>query len=406
MARKKATEEESGTTPGAAPKGAKLTSLARMLAASKQVLKTDSWEVDLDVNAMKESHPHIPTGSFVLDYLIGGVPNAQGVAPCPGLPRGRITQIWGAEGTGKTTVGKTISASCCALGGTVLYVDWEFAFETTYAKNIGVPIGDKSRFSLVQPATLEEGLRLIHIAAVAGVDLIVIDSVGSASPEAVVNRPVSEMGDQSRIGLAAQKWGEFMKTLRKEIMTSHTAVLGISQVRAKIGGMGYGPQSEPQGGNAWKFNSDVRIDMRRISQEKYKIPNRLTNKIEERPYGSLVRAKIVKCRVSDSNGREDNFYIRHGEGVDDIRSIIDIAATHKLINKKGSWLYYQDHSWRSIEVARKFFANDKAAFNELTLALRPILHQGNTSDDSSQDEMGVEDLLDMSDVDIISSTED
>lgn len=251
---------------------------------------------------MQESMAHVPTGSMVIDYLIGGVPNALGVQPCPGLPRKRVTQLWGQEGSGKTTIALTSAAATIAAGGCVFYVDWENAVVLDYALALGVPIGDETKFVMVQPSTLEEGIKLIQIAAVGGADLIIIDSVGAAVPANIAERGVEEAGEQARVGLAAKVWSEFLPHLRALILRSNSAVLGISQVRAKIGGMGNGPQTEPSGGWAWKFYSDVRIEIRRIQQEKTKLVNMLTNKTEERVTGSIVKAKMVKCKLSDAEG--------------------------------------------------------------------------------------------------------
>lgn len=348
--------------------------LALILAAAKKVLKTDSWKANLDPSQMLESHPHVSTGSFVIDYLIGGVPNQHGVQPCPGFPRKRITQVWGAEGSGKTTLALTSAAATIAAGGCVFYVDWENAVVLDYAAALGVPIGDETKFVMVQPDTLEQGIKLIQIAAAGGADLIVIDSVGAAVPANIAEREVSEAGEQARVGLAAKVWSEFLPHLRAIILRSKSAVLGISQIRAKIGGMGNGPQTEPAGGWAWKFYSDVRIEIRRVQQEKTKMVNMLTNKTEERVTGSITKAKMVKCKISDSQGREENFYLRQGEGIDDIRSTMEIAISHNVIRKSGGWYYYgDDGKFNGLELVRRHFKTNHKEFLSLLSKVRPFL---------------------------------
>lgn len=173
------------------------------LEASKKVLKTDSFLVNLTPDSYRLSLPHVATGLFVIDYLIGGEPNAQGVAPCPGLPRGKITQVWGAESSGKSTLAQTAAATVCANGGTCLYVDFENAIVPDYAATLGVPVDDPSRFQLVQPTSLEDGLKLIKIYTLAGVDLIIIDSVGAAVPSAVVERSIKDMDNPAQVGFSA-----------------------------------------------------------------------------------------------------------------------------------------------------------------------------------------------------------
>ena len=344
-----------------------------ILEAGKKVLKTDNWRVSLDPEQLQASLPHVPTGSMIIDYLIGGVPNSHGVQPCPGLPRKRVTQLWGQEGAGKTTIGLMAAAATIRAGGVVVYVDWENAIVPDYALTLGVPVLDETKFMLVQPSTLEEGVKLILIAAIGGADLIIIDSIGAAVPANIANRGVEEAGEQARVGLSAKVWSEFLPDLRARILRSGSAVLGISQVRAKIGGMGMGPQSEPSGGFAWKFYSDVRLEIRRLQQEKVKLVNALTNKTDERVVGSIVKCKVVKCKLSDSQGREENFYIRQGEGIDDIRSTIEIAIAYSIIRKSGGWFYYEEEKWQGQEQVRKFFKEDPKAMADLIKKVLPHL---------------------------------
>lgn len=368
--------------------------LANILAAAKKVLKTESWKANTDPDQMEESAPHVPTGSVVIDYLIGGVPNAKGVAPCPGFPRKRITQLWGQEGVGKTTLALTAAAATIAKGGVVFYVDWENAIVLDYAARLGVPVGDETKFVLVQPSTLEEGIKLIRIAAIGGADLIVIDSVGAAVPENIAERGVEETGEQARVGLAAQRWSEFLPQLRSDIIRSNSAVLGISQTRSKIGGMGNGPQFEPQGGQAWKFYSDLRIEIRRFQQEKARGLNMLTNKTEERVVGSIVNCKIVKCKLSDSQGREEKFYIRQGEGIDDVRTMVEIGINYNVIRKSGGWFYYGDTGkWQGQEQVLKYFKSNSDALDELIGKVRPYLTK-KTDAPPEADVDGPDDALD------------
>jgi recombination protein RecA len=317
----------------------KVSALTRARAAIKTVLKEDPT-VPLSEDLLKQSTPHIPTGSLIVDYAIGGKVNKHGIAPCPGLPRGRITQLYGQNSAGKTTLALTIAASVCAAGGTVAYIDWEHEVEPRYASALGVPIHDESRFLLVQPDSLEDGMKAMAVYINEGVDLIVLDSVGAGKPEAQVNREVGEIGDQTRVGIVAQKWSEYLPQVKTMMSKSGTTILAISQLRKTIAAMTGGPDSAPQGGEAWKFYTSVRIMLRVFQKEKAKQFDPLTGKMEEKVVGTIVVLKLDKCKVSDSVNNEFKFYLRSGSGIDNTRSVVELALNHKIITKSGAW-----YSW-------------------------------------------------------------
>jgi len=310
--------------------------LTRARAALKTLLKEDHV-TPLTENQLKSSIPHIPTGSIVIDFLIGGRLNQRGVAPCPGVPRGRIMNLYGNAGAGKTTLALTTAASICNAGGTCVYIDWENEVEPRYAEAIGVPVKDESRFLLMQPNTLEEGMKIMIQMASEGVDLIVVDSVGAGVPYDFYHRKLEDEGDQGRIGLVASKWSQFLPKFKSLIAKSGTAVIGISQLRKTIAAGGHGPDSAPQGGEAWKFYSAVRMMLRVFSKEKSKGFNHLTGKMEDQVGGTIVVAKLDKCKVSDSVHHEQKFYLKSGTGIDNNRSVVDLATTYKIIAKSGSW---------------------------------------------------------------------
>jgi len=369
----------------------------RALEASKKILKSEAFLVQLDPDSYRASLPHVATGSFVIDYLIGGEPNALGVSPCPGIPRGKITQVWGAESSGKSTLAQTLAAATCAAGGTVLYIDFENAIVPDYARSLGVPVTDPTKFQLVQPTCLEDGLKLIKIYAMAGVDAIIIDSVGAAVPSSVMERDVKELADNMQVGYAARMWSNFLPAIRKDLIAHNVALFGISQTRAKIGGMtAYGPQTEAQGGNAWKYYSDLRMALRRVQQEKTKVLNQLTHKVEERITGGLFEAKIEKCKVSNSQGRKENFYITWGAGIDDLRSVIEIAVSHNIIRKSGGWYYYGDeHKFQGTDQVVKKFRADPTMQADLLNKVRPLMaatREAIADDDDTGFEAGSTDI--------------
>lgn len=325
---------------GAATLKGKLTVKSSPLTKAREVLKKvlkEDHVTPLTESTLRESMPHIPIGAIVLDFLIGGRPNARGIPPCPGMPRARIVNLYGTAGAGKTTLALTVAASVCNEGGTCVYIDWENEVEPRYAEAIGVPVKDESRFLLMQPNTLEEGMKIMVEMARAGVDLIVVDSVGAGVPADLYNRKVEEEGDQIRIGLVAAKWSQFLPKFKSIISRSNTCVIGISQLRKKIGGTGHGPEAEPQGGEAWKFYSAVRMMLRVFQKEKTLILNPITGKNEEQVTSTIVLAKLDKCKVSDSVHHEQKFYLKSGFGIDNARSVIEIAIAYKIVDKSGAW---------------------------------------------------------------------
>jgi recombination protein RecA len=357
-----------------------MSALARARAMAKNSLADvyKSSRVEFDPDAMTEPMPHLPTGSIIVDYLIGGEPNKRGVQPCPGLPRGRVTQLWGHESAGKTTLALTAAATVCARGGTVLYIDWENDIVPDYAEALGVPILDPDRFELHQPETLEDGIKLAMIFAQAGVDLIVFDSIGSAVPARIANREVEEAGEQSRVGEEQQVWSRELPNLKRILNQKNTAVLGISQIRSKINTGGYGPTTQPQGGNAWKFYSAVRLELQRTKSETAKVVNALTNKTDDRVIGGIIECRVMKCKLSKSQGRKESFYIRWGEGIDDRRSILEIAVANGMIKRSGNWLSWtsptgQEMRHNGMEAFRKDLLKNPENFNVLVHAVLPLL---------------------------------
>jgi len=299
--------------------------------------------VSINEDSFKKSIPHLPTGSIMVDYLIGGKLNRFGVPPCPGLPRGKVVNLYGRESAGKTTLALTISAQTIANGGSVVYIDWENAIINDYAKALGVPIEDEAHFKLSQPGTLEEGLMVIWALAKAGVELIVIDSVGAGVPKAVMEQSLDEKGKAGRVGAIAAMWSGFLPQLRNITARTGTCVLGISQLRSTISTMpSFGGDSQTtQGGQAWKFYSDVRLGMIRIASEKTEGYDAMKHKKEKLSSGAKVRVRADKCKVSAAQGRDVEIYIKYGDGIDDLRSIIEYGAAHALIRKDGSWYNWE-----------------------------------------------------------------
>jgi len=345
-----------------------------------KALKSNDWESNLDPRAAKLSLPHLPTGSMIIDYLIGGKPNRHGVPPCPGLPKGKILNLYGHEGSGKTTIALTAAATTLNndLNAACVYIDWEHEVVPDYAAALGVPIGDPDRFMLCQPDTLDEGIAILWTMASAGIDLIVLDSVGAGVPKAYFEKSVAETADQGRVGMNAAVWSQFLPKLKGRINKTNSSVIGISQIRSAINTRGYGDPITVQGGKAWKFYSALRMKLQRVKTEKNSDYSVLTNKTEERVTGAIIKAKLDKCKVSPQQGNEELFYIRWGEGIDDLRSMIEIGVSHKIVKKAGSWISWiqsdgEELRMQGMEKFRKAFMEDKKMQKALEKQIRPFM---------------------------------
>jgi len=364
-----------------------------------KTLKTKDWKADLDPQSLRQSLAHLPTGSLTIDFLIGGKPNSFGVAPCPGMPRGRIMQLYGHEGSGKTTLALTLAAETCAAGGTVCYIDWENEIVPYYAKALGVPIEDSSKFLLAQPDTLEAGIVIAYTMAKHGVDLIVFDSVGAGVPKKLLEGKLEELADLGRIGLNAAIWSASLPKIKAVSMRTGTAIIGISQLRSSINTTGFGGDgSNAQGGKAWRFYSSLRMKLARIKTEKIKVQNNLTNKIEDKVVGAQIKVKLDKCKVSAQQGNEEIMYIRQGEGIDDYRTIIEVGIAYQIVKKGGAWIEWTSPDGSSnvkcqgMEKFRREMIDEPGAFQVLYEQILPYL--GATTTPVEEEESDLDDPMD------------
>lgn len=271
--------------------------------------------------------PIIPTGSLSLDLALG----------VGGLPRGRVVEIFGPEASGKTTLALHVIAEAQKRGGIAAFIDAEHALDVQYAKRLGVKIDD---LLISQPDTGEQALEIAEILVRSGaVDVIVIDSVAALVPKAEIE---GEMGD-AHMGLQARLMSQALRKLTATISKSNTIVIFVNQIRMKIGVM-FGNPETTTGGNALKFYSSIRLDIRRTASIKQ----------GQDIIGSRTKVRVVKNKVAPPF-KEVEFDIIHGEGISREGDVLDLAVERNIVEKSGTWYtYHGDRIGQGRENAKQF----------------------------------------------------
>ena len=301
----------------------------------------------------------VSTGSIGLDVALG----------IGGVPKGRVVEIYGPESSGKTTLTLQIIAEAQKTGGTAAFVDAEHALDPAYAEKLGVNVEE---LLVSQPDTGEQALEITDMLVRSGaVDVIVVDSVAALTPKAEIE---GEMGD-SHMGLQARLMSQALRKLTGNIKRSNAMVIFINQIRMKIGVM-FGSPETTTGGNALKFYSSVRMDIRRIGAIKK----------GDEVIGNQTRVKVVKNKVSPPF-RQAEFEILYGEGISREGEIIDLGVQHGLIDKAGSWYSYgEDRIGQGKENVREFLRTNPEIAADLEAKIRATLLPDTTAKAEAADD--------------------
>jgi recombination protein RecA len=288
----------------------------------------------------------VPTGAINLDAAIG----------VGGIPRGRVTEIYGPESSGKTTLCLHVVANAQKMGGVAAFIDAEHALDTEYARKLGV---DVESLLISQPDTGEQALEICEILVRSGaVDIVVVDSVAALVPKAEIE---GDMGD-SHVGLQARLMSQALRKLTGAIARSKTIVIFINQLREKIGVM-FGNPETTTGGKALKFYASVRLDIRRIGPVKEK----------EDVVGSHVRVKVVKNKVAPPF-KQAEFDIMYAEGISHTSLLVDIGSEAGIIEKSGAWYSYKGQKiGQGRENAKLYLKDNPTVLAEIEEAVKGVL---------------------------------
>ena len=292
------------------------------------------------------AHEVVSSGSLALDVALG----------IGGLPRGRVIEIYGPESSGKTTLTLQVIAEAQKVGGTAAFVDAEHALDPQYAENLGVNVED---LLVSQPDTGEQALEITDMLVRSGaIDIVVIDSVAALTPKAEIE---GEMGDR-HVGLQARLMSQALRKLTANIQRSNCMVVFINQIRMKIGVM-FGSPETTTGGNALKFYSSVRLDIRRIGALKK----------GDEIIGNQTRVKVVKNKMAPPF-RQAEFEILYGKGISKLGELIDLGVANGIVEKAGAWYSYEkDRIGQGKENARAFLTEHTEMAEDIERRLREML---------------------------------
>lgn len=317
---------------------------------------------------------HIPTNLVQIDTIIGGeLTRDKKEMKCPGLPKGRIIEVYGAESSGKTTLALQFAVAVQKAGGRVVFLDYEHALDIEYAENIGIDF-ESGTFGWFQPDTFEDGVKIMLLACHEGVDLIVTDSVAAMIPASELAKKVD---DPAKIGVLAATMSKYLPRLNMRLEKSGTTAVFINQTRALISTGGHSAETEnTAGGKALKFFCYLRLKTTRIKSESYEKLDPTSLKKKKFPYGNLTQVKMVKNKASGTQGYTTEIFIRFGSGVDEYLSLIESAVPRKIIVKSGSNYVLNGQTFKGKERLRKYLMENQS----LTMDLRSKVIQAIVDD--------------------------
>ena len=310
----------------------------------------------------------IPTGSINLDLALG----------VKGVPRGRVIEVYGAESSGKTTIALHIVAEAQKNGGVAAFIDAEHALDPVYAKALGV---DVEELLISQPDYGEQALEIADLLVRSNaVDIIVVDSVAALVPKVEID---GEMSDQ-QMGLQARLMSKALRKLTATLNKSKTTMIFINQIRDKIGGFGFGPQTTTTGGKALKFYASVRMEVNRVGQVKQ----------GDEVIGNETLVKITKNKVAPPF-KEASFQIMYGKGISKVGEVLDIALDNDIVQKSGAWFSFGDiRLGQGKENVKTRLENEKELFEEIERKVLEIIEEDQNKislnkknlDDTSEEE--------------------
>jgi recombination protein RecA len=304
--------------------------------------------------------PVIPTSSLALDHALG----------VGGIPRGRVVELYGPESSGKTTLALHIVAEAQKHDGIAAFIDAEHALDIIYAKKLGVNCDD---LLVSQPDTGEQALEITEVLVRSGaMDVVVIDSVAALVPRAEIE---GDMGD-IHVGLQARLMSQALRKLTATISRSKTSVIFINQIRMKIGVMFGNPETTP-GGNALKFYSSVRMDIRRIG----------AIKDGQEVTGNRTRVRVVKNKVAPPF-KEAQFDIMYGEGISTAGDLLDMAVQAQIVDKSGAWYSFEkERIGQGRENVKTFLKENPDVFGRIMEKVREALGLGANAEDAEPEEI-------------------
>ena len=320
----------------------------------------------------------IPTGSINLDLALG----------VKGVPRGRVIEVYGAESSGKTTIALHIVAEAQKNGGVAAFIDAEHALDPVYAKALGV---DVEELLISQPDYGEQALEIADLLVRSNaVDIIVVDSVAALVPKVEID---GEMSDQ-QMGLQARLMSKALRKLTATLNKSKTTMIFINQIRDKIGGFGFGPQTTTTGGKALKFYASVRMEVKRVGQVKQ----------GDEVIGNETLVKITKNKVAPPF-KEASFQIMYGKGISKVGEVLDIALDNDIVQKSGAWFSFGDiRLGQGKENVKTRLENEKELFDEIERKVLEVIEEDQNKislnkkilNDTSEDENSVSEDYDES----------